>query len=74
MSEILQKYKLLNKANQKEVIGFIDSLLNKKRTRRKNTLDDYKKKILSVSTWSESDMKVFEESEKYFQQWRVEEW
>lgn len=34
----------------------------------------YKKKILEVSTWSESDLNAFDESRKLFNQWTIQEW
>ena len=37
-------------------------------------ISDYKKKILSVSTWTDSDLKNFDDNQKLFNQWRVEEW
>ncbi|HEY4327173.1 MAG TPA: hypothetical protein VGN20_24510 [Mucilaginibacter sp.] len=35
---------------------------------------DYKKKLASVSTWTEDDLKVFDESKKAFENLRPEQW
>ena len=74
MEEILSKYNLLDKDAQKEVVDFVDFLLSKTRTIRKKALSNYKNKILSVSTWTDEELKVFEENKKIFNQWKVERW
>jgi hypothetical protein len=35
---------------------------------------DYKKKLASVSTWTEDDLKVFDESKKAFEGLKPEQW
>ncbi len=54
------KYELLNASEKKEVVDFIDFLICKKKEPVK-PLGDYRKKILSVSTWSEDDVVIFKE-------------
>ena len=73
MSDILSKYNLLDKAARKEVLDFIDLLLSKKKAKKKS-LSAYKEKILSVSTWTDEELKVFDENRKFFNQWKTEEW
>ena len=69
------KYDLLGPFEKKEVQDFIDFLFSKKNDPKKEeSPGDYKKKILSVSTWSENDIKVFEESKKQFNQWQPPVW
>jgi hypothetical protein len=68
------KYNLLNSFEKKEVNDFIDFLFSKKKSSKKPQLSDYKNKILSVSTWNEEDIKVFEENNKQFNQWRPTTW
>lgn len=72
MTDLIVKYSLLNKTAQKEVIDFLDFLLSKQKSHKTNM--DYKIKINSVSTWSDSDLAVFRNNQKLFNQWRVEEW
>ena len=73
MSDVLLKYKLLNKSARQEVNDFLDFLLSKQKTEKNKPVTAYKKKILNVSTWSESDLNVFKESDKMFNNWRVQE-
>ena len=35
---------------------------------------DYKKKLANISTWTEEDLKVFEESKKAFETLKPEQW
>jgi hypothetical protein len=35
---------------------------------------DYKKKLASVSTWTDEDLKVFDESKKAFESLKPEQW
>jgi hypothetical protein len=74
MSELMMKYNLLDKLGQQEVNHFIEFLLSKKSSEKKQNLTDYKKKILQVSTWSDDDIKVFEENKKQLNEWKISEW
>jgi hypothetical protein len=74
MTDISLKYYLLSNTAKKEVSDFMDFLLSKQQTRKSNPLSVYKKKILSVSRWSSSDIKIFEDNQKSFNTWRAEEW
>jgi hypothetical protein len=58
MKDISVKYSLLNQSAKKEVNDFMDFLLNKQKSKKTTPLSTYKKKILQVSTWSESDVKI----------------
>lgn len=73
MSEVQLKYQKLDPFAQKEVDDFIDFLLSKK-NERKVDMKSYQEKLLTVSTWSEDDIKVFEENAKLFNNWTIEEW
>ncbi len=75
MSDGILKYELLNASEKKEVGDFIDFLFSKKKRQVKHkSVSDYKKKILSVSTWSEEDVKIFEENRIKLNQWKPETW
>lgn len=74
MNNTILKYDLLNSFEKKEVNDFIDFLFSKKKSDKTTELSDYKNKILSVSTWSEDDIKVFEETSKQFNQWQPPTW
>ena len=74
MSEIVVKYNRLNKTARQELNDFMDFLLSKQKTDKPIFLTTYKNKILNVSVWSDSDLKIFEENQKLFNQLRVQEW
>ena len=74
MSDIVVKYNSLNKIARQEVNDFMDFLLSKQKSDKPNFLTPYKNKILNVSIWSESDLKIFDENQKLFNQWGVQEW
>lgn len=62
MTDIISKYKLLNKSARQEVNDFMDFLLSKQKAEKRSSLSNYKSKILSVSTWSDSDLIIFEKN------------
>jgi hypothetical protein len=74
MSDIVIKYNRLNITARQEVNDFMDFLLSRQKTDKVNLLSNYKDKILNVSIWSDADCKIFEENQKLFNQWRVQEW
>ncbi len=69
MTDIISKYKLLNKSARQEVNDFMDFLLSKQKAKKRNSISNYKRKILSVSTWSDSDLMIFEKNKSLFNQW-----
>ena len=74
MKEVMSRYNLLDKEDQKEVIDFLDFLLYKKSKEAKFDLDGYKRKIMNISVWSEADMLTFDENAKLLNQWQIEKW
>ena len=75
MADIALKYSLLSNNARKEVNDFLDFLLQKQKGKKNNSLSSYKKKILGVTTWSDSDIEVFQENQKRFNStWRPEKW
>jgi hypothetical protein len=74
MRDIAQKYNLLDKRSQKEVNDFMDFLLHKKEARQKSFIQKYKKRILSVSTWTENDIEAFQQHNALLGNWKIEEW
>ncbi len=55
MTDLALKFNLLDPSARKEVIDFMDFLLTKE-TKSKKPLTNYKKKILKVSVWSDSNI------------------
>lgn len=74
MLDLVAKYNLLNGIGKRELNDFLDFLLSKQQLKNKGSLSAYKKKILSVSTWNESDISAFKESTSLLSNWKIEEW
>lgn len=74
MSDIVVKYNRLNKTARQEVNDFMDFLLSKQKANNSNFLSAYKNNILKVSIWTDSDLEMFDQNQKMFNQWRVQEW
>jgi hypothetical protein len=74
MNDIVIKYNRLNKTARQEVNDFMDFLLSKQKSSKPNFLSNYKNKILHVSIWTDSDLKIFDQNQELFNQWRVQEW
>ncbi|HYX08458.1 MAG TPA: hypothetical protein VE912_17135 [Bacteroidales bacterium] len=74
MNNISIKYNLLSSKNKKEINDFMDFLLNRQLKKNSTSMAGYKKKILSVSTWSENDIQIFNENKNMFNAWKIEEW
>jgi hypothetical protein len=74
MTDITLKYNLLDNSSRREVLDFMDFLLNKKPKVIKNTTSEYKKKILKVSVWSDKDIELMTNNQQKFNEWKVQEW
>jgi hypothetical protein len=60
MTDLVMKYNLLDTSAKKEVLDFMDFLLTKKTGSKRSIASDYKKKILKVSVWNDSDIETFQ--------------
>ena len=74
MSDFAIKYSKLDKTRRQELNDFLDFLLSRQKNDKKNILPGYKKKILSVSKWSDEDCRLIEKNQKAFSQWKIQEW
>ena len=74
MSQIVVKYNKLDKTARQELNDFMDFLLSKQKNPNPLLMSAYKNKILNVSVWSDSDLKIFNENQKLFNNWKVQEW
>lgn len=72
MTDLVLKYNALNKTAQKQVNDFMDFLLSKRKNYKSKV--NYKSRILSVSTWSDSDLEIFRKNQILFNSWQIEEW
>ena len=74
MNDLLLKYNTLSPGLQKEVNDFLEFMLQKQERKRGFDMEKWKAKIKNISTWSEEDIKIFEENRQHFNQWKTEEW
>lgn len=72
MSSMLLKYNSLDPKAQQQVRDYIDMLVSKMKPSKKKP-SSYKERILSVSVWSEEDLKPLKENHA-FNKFRAEEW
>lgn len=68
---LFKNEKLLEKIEK--YFATLNSKQNPKSTTKKS-LSFYKKKILSVSVWSEKDIELLENNLKNFSAWKIEKW
>ena len=66
---VIQKFEVLPQHAKREVVDFIDFLLQKRFTRKKKT---DKKKLLEISQRSEEDIKIIEDAGKEINKWQLE--
>lgn len=75
MNDIVLKYSLLNESGRKEFNDFLDLLLQKQEDGKSVSLSSCKKKILGVTTWSESDIESIQANQKLLNSsWKAEKW
>lgn len=74
MSDMSLKYRLLDRSAKEEVNDFINFLFSRQSRKKSLSISGYKKKILSVSVWKDSDLKIFKENQKLFNSWAIQEW
>ena len=56
MTDLILKYNLLDPSGRKEVLDFMDFLLTKEIKSKRAIKTAYKKRILKVSVWNDSDI------------------
>ncbi|RIV27690.1 DUF2281 domain-containing protein [Fibrisoma montanum] len=74
MSELIAKFQALDEQAQQEVVDFVDFLLEKKGRRKPYDPEEYKRKLQSISVWSDQDIKPIEEAQQHFNNWKALEW
>jgi hypothetical protein len=74
MTDLALKYNLLDTSAKREVLDFMDFLLTKKTKIKKSAKSDYKKKILKVSVWSDSDIDLMIQNQQKLNQWKAQDW
>jgi len=74
MTDLALKYNLLDSSAKREVLDFMDFLLTKETKLKKSVKSDYKKKILNVSVWSDSDIDLVIKNQQKLNQWKAQDW
>lgn len=74
MTDLSIKYNLLDKTSKREVLDFMDFLISKHVKSPKKQMADYKKKILNVSVWSDTEIDFIIQNQQKFNQWKIQEW
>ena len=72
MNDLIQTYNQLSDTQQKQLIAFANLLLLRQKAKQSTgNLTDWKDRITKVSTWSEEDIKVFEQNAKHLNEWNM---
>lgn len=74
MNELLAKYNTLSPQEQQEVNDFLDFILSKHQNKPSFDMKAWKEKIKNISSWTEEEIKAFDENSQLFNQWKTEEW
>jgi hypothetical protein len=74
MTDLILKYNLLDPTGRKEVLDFMDFLLAKEIKSKRPVKSAYKKRILKVSVWSDSDIDIMVQNQQNLNQWKAQEW
>ena len=74
MTDLALKYNLLDTSSKREVLDFMDFLLTKETKLNKPLKTNYKKKILKVSVWNDSDIELMFQNQQKLNQWKAQEW
>ena len=74
MTDLALKYNLLDTSAKREVLDFMDFLLTKETNIKKSSKSDYKKKILKVSVWNDSDIDLMIQNQQKLNQWKAQDW
>ncbi len=74
MSELFLKVQSLDKEAQQEVADFVDFLIEKKGRARKHDPEAYRQQLMTISVWSDEDVKPIEEARQHFNNWKASEW
>ena len=74
MNDFSSKYQLLDAKSKEAVDQYIDSLLDDSKLEVQKFNAAYKKRILSVSTWTSVDIAPFETNKSHINNLSVQEW
>jgi len=74
MTDLILKYNLLDPSRKKEVLDFMDFLLTKGIKSKRPIKTAYKKRILKVSVWNDSDIDFIIQNQQKLNQWKAQEW
>ncbi|NCO54835.1 MAG: hypothetical protein COS14_01190 [Bacteroidetes bacterium CG02_land_8_20_14_3_00_31_25] len=75
-TQLFLKINSLPETMKQELLDFLEFLLSKKGSKKSTSkkMSSYKKNILSVSVWTDKDIKDMETNLKNFGTWQIEKW
>ncbi len=64
MGELLSKFELLDAMGKQELLDYLDFLISRRKKKKEKKFDyeAYRKRILTISTWSDEDVAPVEEA------------
>lgn len=72
MNDLLDTYNQLSETQRRQLLAYADNLLLQQKVKQsEGNLEKWKKKIITVSQWSEDDILVIEENAKKLNQWKT---
>lgn len=74
MEDIAKKYRKLSKKHQQEIDALINKYSDKSKAQIIEKNEKFKKKLLNGPTWPEEELKVFDEINEYWKNWKSESW
>ena len=72
MGELVSKFELLDAEGKQQLLDYLDFLLSRKR--KKFDYEAYRKRILTVGTWTDDDIAPIEEARQLINKWEIKEW
>lgn len=77
MQDLVLKFSLLDHFQQRQLLDFLDFLLQNKKKEKPEfdfDWDVYKQDMLSMPTWTKTELGLFEESKKQINEWNIPKW
>jgi hypothetical protein len=75
MGDLLEKFDMLDTAGQQQLLDYLDFLLAKRRKKvKKFDYQAYRKRIVSIGTWSDADIAPIDEARQLINNWKPTTW
>ncbi|MEQ1746416.1 MAG: hypothetical protein ABMA02_13385 [Saprospiraceae bacterium] len=75
MGDLLEKFETLDALEQQQLLEYLDFLLAKRKNKvKKFEYQAYRKRIINIGTWPDTDLVPMEEARELVNKWRPQEW